>query len=114
VDPPEGNETRFQPKFGELKGGLAYINFHTTIWPASPGQFPGDGGFPHFTHRGLNAATELAPQYLRKVASIHSWPARGQHAFVLMEYFGYLRRDADTSGYNFWLRKLNEFNGKLR
>lgn len=28
-------------------------------------------------------------------------------AFVLMQYFGYLRRDADTSGYDFWLDVLN-------
>ena len=39
------------------------------------------------------------------------------NAFVLMQYFGYLRRnpydppDADYSGYNFWLNKLNQFNG---
>ncbi len=38
-------------------------------------------------------------------------------AFVLMQYFGYLRRapngspDANFDGYNFWLGKLNEFNG---
>jgi len=38
-------------------------------------------------------------------------------AFVLMQYFGYLRRnpndspDSDFSGYNFWLNKLNQFNG---
>jgi hypothetical protein len=38
-------------------------------------------------------------------------------AFVLMQYFGYLQRnpndppDADYSGYNFWLSKLNQFNG---
>ena len=38
-------------------------------------------------------------------------------AFVLMQYFGYLRRnpneapDADFSGYTFWLDKLNLFNG---
>ncbi len=32
-------------------------------------------------------------------------------AFVLMQYFGYLRRDADVAGYNFWLNKLNSFNG---
>ena len=38
-------------------------------------------------------------------------------AFVLMEYFGYLRRnpnegqDSDYSGYEFWLKKLNQFNG---
>ncbi|HXI75435.1 MAG TPA: hypothetical protein VNG94_07585, partial [Pyrinomonadaceae bacterium] len=38
-------------------------------------------------------------------------------AFVLMEYFGYLQRnpndspDTDYAGYNFWLGKLNQFNG---
>jgi hypothetical protein len=38
-------------------------------------------------------------------------------AFVLLQYFGYLKRnpddapDADFSGYNFWLTKLNQFNG---
>ena len=40
-------------------------------------------------------------------------------AFVLMQYFGYLRRnpddapDADYTGYDFWLRKLNNFNGNF-
>jgi CSLREA domain-containing protein len=38
-------------------------------------------------------------------------------AFVLMQYFGYLRRDpdaapdADFTGYSFWLGKLNDFGG---
>jgi photosystem II stability/assembly factor-like uncharacterized protein len=38
-------------------------------------------------------------------------------AFVLMQYFGYLRRDPDDapntdfSGWQFWLDKLNSFNG---
>jgi hypothetical protein len=40
-------------------------------------------------------------------------------AFVLMQYFGYLRRnpddppDANFNGYNFWLGKLNQFNGSF-
>jgi len=40
-------------------------------------------------------------------------------AFVLMQYFGYLRRDAnagrdiDFSGYTFWLDKLNSFDGNF-
>jgi hypothetical protein len=40
-------------------------------------------------------------------------------AFVLMQYFGYLKRnpndlpDADFNGYNFWLGKLNQFNGNF-
>ena len=40
-------------------------------------------------------------------------------AFVLMQYFGYLRRNPDDApdgnfnGYNFWLTKLNQFNGNF-
>ena len=40
-------------------------------------------------------------------------------AFVLMEYFGYLRRNPDDppdnnlDGMNFWLTKLNQFNGNF-
>jgi hypothetical protein len=49
---------------------------------------------------------------LRKVADSSSVvQAEFNPAFVLMEYFGYLRRDPDTSGYNFWLAKLEQFNG---
>ena len=32
-------------------------------------------------------------------------------AFVLMQYFGYMRRDPDEVGFNFWLGHLEEFNG---
>jgi hypothetical protein len=34
---------------------------------------------------------------------------QGQYnsAFVLMQYFGYLRRDPDQAGYSFWLNVLN-------
>jgi hypothetical protein len=40
-------------------------------------------------------------------------------AFVLMQYFGYLRRnpddapDSDFGGYQFWLTKLNQFGGNF-
>ena len=40
-------------------------------------------------------------------------------AFVLMQFFGYLRRDpnsgqdTDYTGYDFWLTKLNQFNGNF-
>ena len=37
--------------------------------------------------------------------------AESNSAFVLMQYFGYLGRDPDSSGFNFWLNKLNQFNG---
>jgi hypothetical protein len=41
-------------------------------------------------------------------------------SFVLTQYFGYLRRDpnaapdTDLTGYNFWLNKLNQFNGNFQ
>ena len=35
-------------------------------------------------------------------------------AFVLAQYFGYLRRDPDTAGYNFWLNVLNTNGGIFR
>jgi hypothetical protein len=34
-------------------------------------------------------------------------------AFVLMEYFGYLRRDPDAPGYNHWLGKLNFYGNYI-
>jgi glucose/arabinose dehydrogenase len=33
--------------------------------------------------------------------------------FVMMEYFGYLRRDPDVDGYQYWLNKLNQFGGNF-
>jgi hypothetical protein len=35
-------------------------------------------------------------------------------AFVLMQYFGYLRRDPDQAGYDFWLKKLEDSGGDYR
>ena len=46
--------------------------------------------------------------------------AETNKAFVLMQFFGYLRRnpndapDANHSGYNFWLKKLNDNGGDFR
>jgi len=49
---------------------------------------------------------------LRKVADSDSLTrAEFNPSFVLMEYFGYLRRDPDQAGYAFWLSKLNQFDG---
>ena len=70
---------------------------------------------------GLNAAAETRATALRKVAEDADFRARETSpAFVLMQYFGYLRRDPDAapdtdfSGYNFWLAKLNSFGGDYR
>jgi hypothetical protein len=63
---------------------------------------------------GLNGATETRATVLRKVAESTFLNQREfNSAFVVMQYFGYLRRDPDTAGFNFWLDKLNSFNGNF-
>ena len=66
----------------------------------------------------LNTASMNRSAVLLEVASDASFRHQEQNpAFVLMQYFGYLRRDPDAlpdtdlSGYNFWLNKLNQFGG---
>ena len=55
---------------------------------------------------------------LRRVAENAEFSRRElNRAFVLSQYFGYLRRnpnegaDTDFAGYRFWLAKLEEFGG---
>jgi len=40
--------------------------------------------------------------------------AEYNRAFVLAQYFGYLRREPDQTGYNFWLNVLNSDPGNFR
>jgi len=73
---------------------------------------------------GLNNQTETRASVLQKVVDGTVVIAEGNQqfttpygrafyekefnaAFVLMEYFGYLRRDPDAAGYQHWLDKLN-------
>ena len=68
------------------------------------------------------ASPTLRAQVLRTISENSIFHARQYNkAFVLMQYFGYLRRNPndppemnlDYSGYNFWLGKLNQFNGNF-
>jgi len=69
----------------------------------------------------LTAGTKGRGDVLRAIAEGQVVTAREfNSAFVLMQYFGYLRRNPDSApdtnfdGYNFWLGKLNQFNGDFR
>ena len=68
------------------------------------------------------ASARLRAQVLRAVTENSLFHGRQfNKAFVLMQYFGYLRRNPNDApepglnfdGYNFWLGKLNEFNGNF-
>ncbi|MDX6383543.1 MAG: hypothetical protein QOK48_1116 [Blastocatellia bacterium] len=68
----------------------------------------------------LSSGTKDRAQVLRVIAEDPDLKrAEFNRAFVLMQYFGYLRRnpndsqESDYTGYDFWLSKLNQFNGNF-
>jgi hypothetical protein len=69
---------------------------------------------------GLNGGTQTRASVLRTVAENEILKQQeSNRAFVLVQYFGYLRRnpddlpDGNLDGFNFWLGKLNQFNGNF-
>ena len=68
---------------------------------------------PYATERqaaitALTNNSKTRAQVLRDVIEIQEFKIREYNpSFVLMQYFGYLRRDADQGGYDFWLNILN-------
>jgi hypothetical protein len=70
---------------------------------------------------GLSNGSQTRATVLRTVAENSLFTTKEKNsAFVLMQYFGYLRRnpddepDGNLSGYNFWLNKLNSFGGDFQ
>ncbi|HMG76526.1 MAG TPA: hypothetical protein VK582_23825 [Pyrinomonadaceae bacterium] len=66
----------------------------------------------------LAAGRQTRAAVLQTIADDGGFAAKEFNAaFVLMQYFGYLQRnpdegpDTDMRGFNFWLGKLNQFNG---
>ena len=79
---------------------------------------------------GLNGGTETRASVLQKVVDgivvigegnqtftttygQAFYTQESNRAFVLLEYFGYMKRDPDDAGYAFWLGKLNQFGGNF-
>ena len=69
----------------------------------------------------FNTPTGARGRVMRRVAENQTLYTREfNRAFVLMQYFGYLRRnpddppDGNVNGYNFWLGKLNQFVGNYQ
>lgn len=104
----------------------------TTAYPAamSPATFVdtlnGNAGNPLSSSERNQLVSELTSgaktraQVLRAVAEDNDLVnSETNRAFVLMQFFGYLRRnpndpqDTDYTGYDFWLSKLNQFNGNF-
>lgn len=115
-DAPEGNGTTLAAQLTNLRTGHAYVNFHSAQFAGGEirGNILAEDSFRNSLVLGLNNGDETRATVLRLVSEQEELKVRSFNAaFVLMEYFGYLRRDADTAGFNFWLNKLNAFNGNF-
>ena len=116
-DAPEGNGTTLAAQLANLLSGHAYVNFHTNQFPGGEirGLFPNTQGLRDSLVNGLTGGTLTRATVLRTIAETQALNDREFNAaFVTMEYFGYLRRDPDTAGFNFWLNKLNSSNGDFQ
>ncbi len=116
---PAGEFTDFPVTFTQEQTspsfeGRLYIDVHTQNNPNGEirGQLPLQRFRQDVLRRALDEGILTRAQVFRIVAEADELRlAEFRRAFVLMQYFGYLRRDPDAAGYNFWLGKLNEFNG---
>jgi glucose/arabinose dehydrogenase len=126
----DGNKVAFGLDFVSRSRFVAA--YPTTLTPAQfvDALYLNSGVTPSATERtsvigefggaGTSADTAARSRALSRVAENETLKQQETNkAFVLMQYFGYLRRnpndapDADYSGYDFWLTKLNEFNGNF-
>ncbi|MCM3873711.1 MAG: DUF4214 domain-containing protein [Pyrinomonadaceae bacterium] len=85
------------------------------VTPSTTDRSQAIGGFGSATNTADTAARGIA---LRRVAENSILRQQEmKRAFVLMQYFGYLRRNpndppnTDFGGFNFWLSKLEQFGG---
>jgi serine protease AprX len=97
--------------FRAVYDGLANDAFVDTLISHTGANFNGDR---NALVSGLTNDTLTRAGVLRQVVENDGFTrAKLNQMFVMMEYFGYLRRDPDESGYAFWLNKLSEFNGNF-
>ena len=106
----------------DMRNGRLYLDVHTQNNP--DGEIRGQIGPLRFQRDvlvgALNTGLINRAEALRLIIEDGDFrQAQLNNAFVLMEYFGYLRRNPDDppdnnlDGYNFWLNKLNQFNGNF-
>ena len=99
-----------RPQFQSAYGGLSNTAYVDALISHSSG-FNGDRDA---LVNSLNANTLTRAQALGQIVENPGFMNTKRNAtFVMMEYFGYLRRDPDEAGFNFWLQKLNHHSGNF-
>ncbi|HEY0431052.1 MAG TPA: Calx-beta domain-containing protein, partial [Pyrinomonadaceae bacterium] len=100
------NANTFDPRVAGSTGALSTAERNARVAQLTP-----DPSSPTLRAQVLRSITQNSLFHSRQL----------NKAFVLMQYFGYLRRAPNDApeqgqnfdGYNFWLAKLNEFNGNF-
>jgi hypothetical protein len=109
------SRAEFREKFPETMSPEQYVAALDAN--ATPQTTAGAGGLLSQTERdelanGLRNGTETRATVLRKIAENEQFSrSEFRPAFVRMQYFGYMRRDPDQAGFDFWLKKLNDHDG---
>ena len=105
-----------RPAFKAVYDSMSNPDFVNTLY-ANAGILPAQAKVTSLVN-ALDTNNQSRADVLLEVAADATFRQKEQSAaFVLMQYFGYLRRDpqaspdSDLSGYNFWLNKLNQFGG---
>jgi uncharacterized repeat protein (TIGR01451 family) len=112
--------TRFTNAFPTTMSPAQFVDALFANAGVTPSATDRNAALNEFGGAGNTADNAARGRALRKVAENSTLNQLEKNkAFVLMQYFGYLRRnpndlpDADHTGYDFWLGKLNQFNGNF-
>ena len=114
------SRTRFTPAYPTTLSPAQFVDALYVNAGVTPSASERTSVVNEFGGAGNTADAPARARALRRVAQNSTLTQQESNkAFVLMQYFGYLRRnpndspDADYTGYDFWLTKLNEFNGNF-
>ena len=114
--------SRFTSAYPTTLTPAAFVDALFVNAVVTPSATDRDAAINEFGGAGNTADTAARARALRRVAENSTLKQQETNkAFVLMQYFGYLRRNPNDppetglnfDGYNFWLGKLNEFNGNF-
>jgi len=101
-----------RPAFRAAYDGLSNSSFVDTLIGHTRVEFTAEERAAFVS--GLEGNTLTRSAVLQRIAQNERFvKAKFNEAFVRMQYFGYLRRDPDDSGFHFWLDKLNQFEGNF-
>lgn len=107
------NRQDFQARYNGLTNAQ-YVDKLFETEGITPTQAERDELVNSLDHCPFTIGCPTRASVLRKIIEHAAFDRRiFNEGFVTLQYFGYLRRDPDPAGFQFWLDKLIEFNGNF-